>query len=61
MGEHRTLDEFAGGGSVDDGPDPPAPTYRWTPDGRPCDHCGEEVQALWASDHGLRCKACKEW
>lgn len=61
MGDHRTLDEFAADRSVDEGPDAPSPTYRWIPDGRPCDHCGEEVRGLWASDHGLRCKECKEW
>ncbi len=59
MAEHRTLDEFEG--TADDGPEPPSPTYRWVPDGRQCDHCGESVRALWRSDHGFRCKDCKEW
>ena len=41
--------------------EPASPTYRFSPDGRACDACGEGVQRLWADDGRLVCESCKPW
>lgn len=60
-GEGRTGDADAGTDPERDGPDPIAPTYRWSPDGVACGACGEKVRARWRADDAFVCGDCKEW
>ena len=41
--------------------EPARSTYAWSPDGRPCEACGERVEERWESADGLVCIGCKEW
>ncbi len=66
----RPLDEFVTEDGAEseadrtDGAEPAAPsvpTMRWSPDGPPCDACGESVARRWRSDGAFVCADCKEW
>jgi formylmethanofuran dehydrogenase subunit E len=63
----RSLGEFAADGDdADPAPDaaPARATMRWSPDGAPCDACGESVARRWrasAADDDYVCADCKEW
>lgn len=59
---------------MDDGPDendppetpgegvePASATSRWTPEGEPCEACGETATRLWNADGDLVCQGCKQW
>lgn len=37
------------------------PKSRWTPDGEPCEECGETTTRLWDDDGQFCCRVCKEW
>jgi hypothetical protein len=41
--------------------EPATPTASWTPDGAPCDACGERVQRRWQDDAGHVCAGCRDW
>jgi hypothetical protein len=41
--------------------EPARSTYAWSPDGGPCEACGERVEERWESADGLVCIRCKEW
>jgi hypothetical protein len=66
--EQGTIDAFTGDGSGDDeDPDDTNPvsdvtggsTYRWDPEGAPCDDCGAVVERRWRAAAGLVCPDCK--
>jgi hypothetical protein len=41
--------------------EPARSTYAWSPEGRPCEACGKQVEERWESADGLVCVTCKEW
>lgn len=41
--------------------DPPATTYRWTPEGVACEACGSVVERQWRDGGEFVCVDCKDW
>ena len=72
MSDH-SLDEFARDSESDDAEsvergqpesttvDPAVATAAVSPDGAPCESCGEAVPRRWHDDGEYVCPACKEW
>ncbi len=68
MAQHRSLDEFLGGGEPTEDEEPSVSeldgltrTYEWCAEPRTCTGCGEERQQFWRVDDRLVCPGCKKW
>lgn len=59
--EERVDDEDEAADVADDEAEPPATTYRWTPDGAACEGCGATVERRWRDGGAFVCADCKEW
>ncbi|MFB6130833.1 MAG: hypothetical protein ABEJ28_08445 [Salinigranum sp.] len=64
-GEEAPDAERDSGASVDrvSEPDvePASATYRWDPDGAPCERCGATAARRWVDGDAFVCADCKEW
>jgi hypothetical protein len=54
-----------GGGSQpsagDDAVDPATPTAAWSPDGAPCEECGDPATWRWRDAGEMVCEGCTSW
>ncbi|PSQ53352.1 hypothetical protein BRD20_04030 [Halobacteriales archaeon SW_8_65_20] len=59
--ESDASDDADSGSTKPDATDDFPATTQFSPDGAPCEACGDAVTRRWHDDGGFVCADCKEW